>query len=194
MNEQAAKKMVETQRRDGDRIKKLAKRANKGDDEALGELRTLLGTAEWDVLVNRFGDMAEHAEAALLAKVCGDNRVFAECVRRKLETLRLDMSGPSPTPIERLLVERVVACWLHVYQADHQAALNLEKSVGMCEQLARIQDRAQKRYLSAIKTLVVVRRLALPIKLDVSVAGSVTTKTAERTPTPRRLLPIGSEN
>ena len=37
----------------------------------------------------------------------------------------------------------------------------------------RRQDSAHRRFLSACKTLAVVRRLALPVKIDVSVAASV---------------------
>lgn len=191
MKTQAGKR---SQSETADGIQAVAEKANSGDGEPLTELRRFLGTAEWDRLVNQFGDMAEMADSTLLSKCYGDHKLLSECVRSKLESLRLELSGPSPTPLERLLVERVVACWLHVYYTDYQVALNLEQSLALCEQLARLQDRTQMRYLAAIKTLAVVRRLALPITLDVSVAGSVTTKTAERMSTPRRLLPIGSEN
>ena len=195
MTAQAAKKTVETQNRDADRLRSLAKLANKGDEAALNELRALLGTAEWDVLVNRFGDMAELAETALLAKCYGSHKLLVECTRSKLEAMRLELSGSSPTLIERLLAERVVASWLHACHADYQAAENSENSVGMSVQLAHIQDRAQKRFLSAVKTLAVVRRLALPIKVDVNVAGTVTTKTAEKASTPRhRFSAVGIEN
>lgn len=191
MNEQAGQ---QTHNPAAVRIRALTKKANNGDEKALAELRGLLGAAEWDSLVKQFGDMAKNAEKELLAKFTGKNALLVECIRRRLESMRAELSGPSPTPIERLLVQRVVASWLQVYHADCMIAMNLEKSLGTCEQLARLQDRAHKRFLSTVKTLATIRRLALPIKVDVNVAGTVTTKAPDRTSTPRRLLPIGSDN
>jgi hypothetical protein len=64
----------------------------------------------------------------------------------------------------------VVACWLQVQNADillaqHEPNLTLaqvEYHQSRC-------DRAHKRYLSAIKTLATVRKLALPV-LQVNIA------------------------
>jgi hypothetical protein len=47
--------------------------------------------------------------------------------------------------------------------------------------LQRRQDRANRRVNAAVKSLATVRRLALPIRVDVTVAGSVETKPAEPT-------------
>ena len=41
-----------------------------------------------------------------------------EALPSKLELLRDELTGKNPTPIERLLVERVLACWLQVQVAD----------------------------------------------------------------------------
>jgi hypothetical protein len=89
---------------------------------------------------------------------------------RKLELVRDELSGPAPTPVERLLVERVVTCWLQVHLADlllaqNAATLNFVQG----EYYQRARDRAHKRFLSSIKTLALVRKMALPV-LQVNIA------------------------
>ncbi len=61
-------------------------------------------------------------------------------------------------------MERIVACWLQVAYADHHAA-RFEQQGGRFvqgEYWQRQQDRAHRRYLSAIRTLAQVRRLLQP--------------------------------
>jgi hypothetical protein len=160
-----------------DDIRKLVKRAQGGDASTLPVLRKMLrdpATVDWFG-----GDLARQAELSLIDAVGGDNLAFKEALTRKLELLRADLAGPDPTPVERLLVERVVACWLQLHHADIVLAqqggkLTLEQG----EYHQRCRDRAHKRYLSAIKTLALVRKLALPVlqvnigRRQVNVAGA----------------------
>src|SRR5262245_53031389 len=90
---------------------------------------------------------------------------------RKLELLRAELAGPSPSPVERLLVERAVACWLQVQDADvrYAQAQPGGPSTAHNEFLQRRMDRAHRRYLSALRTLALVRKLAVPV-LQVNVA------------------------
>jgi hypothetical protein len=92
-----------------------------------------------------------------------------EALPRKLQRLREELAGPNPTPIERLLVERVVACWLQVQDADIRYAQAEDLSRASYDYYQRRMDRCHKRYLSAIKTLATVRKLALPV-LQVNIA------------------------
>ncbi len=113
----------------------------------------------WDEV----GDLALQAERALVKGISGENALLKDALYRKLEVLRAELSGPSPSVLDRLLVERVVACWLQVYGADALYAQNLGKlTLKRSEFFQRRQDRAHRRYLSAIRTLAHVRRLLLP--------------------------------
>src|SRR5205085_2151017 len=101
---------------------------------------------------------------------------------RKLELLRAELAGPNPTPLERLLVERVVACWLQVQDADVRYAQAMKQAtMAWSEFHQRRMDRAHRRYLSALKTLAQVRKLALPVlqvniaRKQVNVAGACST-------------------
>ncbi len=95
---------------------------------------------------------------------------FQEAVRRKLELLRADLLGPDPTPVERLLVERVAACWLQVQDAELRYAQGQGSlSIRQADYHQRRMDAANRRYLAALKALAVVRKLAVPV-LQVNVA------------------------
>lgn len=57
------------------------------------------------------------SRGALIDLQAGKSVMAREAIRRKVLGLRTTL-GPSAPPLERLLVERVVACWLRSYQAD----------------------------------------------------------------------------
>jgi hypothetical protein len=64
------------------------------------------------------GELARLSQSTLIAKFSGKNLAFREALSRKLELLRAELAGPGPTPLERLLVERVVSCWLHLHHLE----------------------------------------------------------------------------
>ncbi len=135
--------------------------AGNGDSSASSELRELFDAkpTRWETV----GNMALQAECSLVQVASGDNEVLEEAIYKKLNNMKKDLAGSAPTPLERLLVERVVACWLQVYYADAiymQNMKNLSIEVGAYYQ--QRQDRAHRRYMSAIRTLAQVRRLLIP--------------------------------
>ncbi len=94
------------------------------------------------------------------------NRLIQEALHCKLKSLRREIGGPDPSPLEDLLAQRIAACWLQVHYLETIYAQNLENnglSGRWSESMQRSIDRAQRRYLSAIKTLVQVRRLLGPV-------------------------------
>jgi hypothetical protein len=150
-------------------VQRLLEKAQNGDASTLPALRKILENA--NAVDQIGGNFAEQAERLLLKAAAGENLLFEELVKRKMELLRAELGGPNSTPLERLLAERIVACWLQVQDADARYAqsqsTNLSWEGGTYYQ--RRMDRAHKRYLSAIKTLAVVRKLAVPV-LQVNIA------------------------
>jgi hypothetical protein len=57
---------------------------------------------------------------AFVKPLCGDDLGVREAIYAKLDSLPAELLGANPTPVERLLAERVVACWLQVQDADVQ--------------------------------------------------------------------------
>ena len=88
----------------------LAERARTGDETAVPLIREFL---QRPGAVGAFGgDLAEQVFVSMTKSIAGKNLAFREDVRCKLERFRAELSGDNPTPVERVLVERVVACWL----------------------------------------------------------------------------------
>jgi hypothetical protein len=145
----------------------LTDRAQKGDKSCLPALRELLqNPAAVDLLG---GDLARQAQLSLIGKFGGSNLLLRESLPRKLDLMRAELSGPSPGALERLLADRVVACWLHLHHLEILYAQKDSMSLELAAHYQRCIDRAHKRYLSAIKTLAVVRKLAVPV-LQVNIA------------------------
>jgi hypothetical protein len=156
---------------------KLLERAQRGDETTLPAIREMLKLPH---MVEACGNMAAHAENSLIRKLAGKDVAIREGVHQKMESLRAELSGPSPAPLERLLAERIVACWLHLYLLELNYAGKENMSLELGAYYQRSISAAHKRYLSAMKTLAVVRKLALPAlqvniaRKQVNVAAAIT--------------------
>jgi hypothetical protein len=148
-------------------IRQVIKRAEGGDAKALPALRKLLEMP--DIVDMCGGDLAQQAERSLINTAAGNNLSFKEAMIRKTEILRKDLAGPSPTPLERLLVERIVTCWLHLHDVQVRFVQAKGLSIPQADYHHRAIDHCHRRYLTAIKTLATVRKLALPV-LQVNIA------------------------
>ena len=116
-----------------DEIKSVVGRAKKGDATVLPRLRELL--AEYPTLWQRYGDLAAQAESAWVNLAAGTDLHLRESLLRQAEALREELAGPAPSPVERLLVERVVACWMQMAYFDAleaQALHDDEKPRRLC--------------------------------------------------------------
>jgi hypothetical protein len=159
---------------DPNQLRELWERAHKGDESTLPALREMLKKPQ---CLEVCGNLVKHAENALIRKFATKDLAVREGVRKKLEVMRDELAGLTPDPLERLLAERIVTCWLHLYYLE----IIFAGKDGMSQDVAMLYqkciDRAHRRYLSAIKTLATVRKLALPVlqvniaKKQVNVAG-----------------------
>lgn len=114
--------------------------------------------------MTRLQNCAAQVERILLRALYREDQVFLrESEERNLAAMRQDLAGDHATPLERLLVSRIVICWLHLQLCEKKMS---EQYDGMPLGVAAYQhkrlDQARKRFLSAIKALAEVRRLQLP--------------------------------
>jgi hypothetical protein len=110
----------------------------------------------------------------LIALASGPNQGLAEALSRKAAALKVELAGSSPAPVERLLAERVVVTWLHVYWIETAVAQAAAKTSTTIRQSAFTQerlDRAHRRYLTALRELASAQRL-LPKGKKAAVASS----------------------
>lgn len=157
-------------------LEDLVKRAQAGDISTLPVLQKI---SQNDAGVDYLGgNLARRAQEAFIVAMAGTNLALQIAVTKKMETLRSELAGPSPTPIERLLAERAIACWLQMQDADLRFAQAKDQSIRQAEFMQNRMDRAHRRYLSALKTLALVRKMAVPViqmnfaKKQVNVVGA----------------------
>lgn len=108
------------------------------------------------------GDLGAQAEHDLMRVATPDLTEFAR-LSLYLKQMRTELDGPTPSPIERLLVDRVVTCWLHVSYLETRWVQSWRGDAKAREHVDRLLGQANRRYVAAIKTLAVVRRLAIPV-------------------------------
>jgi hypothetical protein len=149
-------------------FKALLRRAHAGDETTLPVVRKML---ENPAHIASFGaNLAESVVSSFAEAMGGNNVSFREALRRKLEMMREELLGENPTPVERLLVERIAACWLQVQDAELRYAQHQKDlSVRQGDYYQRRMDSANRRLLAAVKALALVRKLAIPA-LQVNIA------------------------
>ena len=135
--------------------------ADGGDLEALNELIDLHHDTD-DVAIED-GDLGARAERDVIRLATTTMREEAE-VARYVAQMRTDLDGPTPSPTERLLVDCIVTCWVHLsYVQGEWARAQKEGSVATQKDLEHLLNGAQRRYLDAHKTLAQLRRLIVPV-------------------------------
>jgi hypothetical protein len=141
----------------------LLRRAREGDRSCLPELRALLGDpGRGEELLEACGSPARWLEGELVRQAAGDDLAVREAAGRKLAGVREELAGPGATAIERLLAERAAVCWflVHRYEGHYAGAEGL--SIRQAEFHQGRIDRAHRRFLSALRALAAVRKLAVP--------------------------------
>jgi hypothetical protein len=150
------------------RLHRLVQRAEEGDESALPELRAALDMNGW--AWQDYGNLGRQSEAAWLQLIAGKNLMLHESTRRKAAQLRAELAGPGPSQLERLLIERIVSCWLQVHYADASYAQLKGTTPAQHAAALRRQDSAQQRYLQSVRALATVRRLLRPAPAPVEIA------------------------
>jgi hypothetical protein len=141
-------------------VQALLQQAEQGDRSVLPALRAYMDLAPG--LWAQRGDLVQVMQQTLIGLVASKNLVVQENIARKCAALTQELAGPTPTPLERLLVERVVLCWLHLHYAEGLCLQQKEVTFQREEFHQRRISKMHARYLSAIRTLAQVRRLGVP--------------------------------
>lgn len=149
----------------------LAERARKGDREAANALlRVLEGDPDRLIRLGH-GNLDVLAEECLSMRELGDNLIARDAIEARLKRLRAELAGPAPTPLERLLVDRVAMTWFQLQMLELVTPTS-GKSDGWALRIDRRRDQAHRRFLSSLKALAQVRRLELPaLQVNVAMAG-----------------------
>jgi hypothetical protein len=95
-----------------------------------------------------------------------------------------DLVGPNPTPLEKLLVERIVVSQQHLFLCESIYASEAQTGTTEATDIhhQKCITMAQKRYTDAIKSLAQIRKLQLPMTLQVNIGEKQINVTSEGTP------------
>jgi hypothetical protein len=143
-----------------DELKVILQKAEQGDTTVLPALRAFMERIPG--LWAARGDLAKATQKALIKQMAGQNLLVQETFARKCAALTQELAGPTPSPVEQLLVERIVLCWLQLHSAEYVWTQLQEATIQEAEFYQGWISKAQARYLAAIRTLAQVRRLGVP--------------------------------
>jgi hypothetical protein len=131
-------------------------------------------------LWQEYGDLAAQAQEAWVQLLAGADYMLAESVRLKLGALREELGAEGASPLEKLLIERVVACCLQVHYADafYAQAKGPGSTTSVRQELMKRQESSHTRYLAAIKQLALVRNLLKPALSPLQLAQATVSEDA----------------
>ena len=144
----------------------LIDRAQDGDEEALPLLRKVL---DEEPRVARIIDLARNVEHSFIEKLSGNDVFTQEAIPRNLNTMREEIAGENPSPLERLLSERIAVCWLELQYFQAVYTQNMGKlTITQSDYHQRRIDKAHRRYLSSIKALAQIRKLGSAVQINIA--------------------------
>ena len=144
----------------------LIDRAQEGDKEALPVLRKVL---DEEPRIARFVNLARDVERSIVKKISGGDVFTQEALPRNLKAMRKDVAGENPSPLERLLAERITVCWLELQYFEAIYAQNIGKcTMAQGDHHQRRIDKAHRRYLSSIKALAQIRKMGPAVQINIA--------------------------
>lgn len=144
----------------------LIERAQDGAKDALPDLRKVLDEAP---RIARYIDLARNVERSMVERMSGDDLFTREAIPHNLKAMRKEIAGENPSPLERLLAERITVCWLELQYFEAIYLQNLgDMTMTQSEYHQRRIDKAHRRYLSSIKALAQIRKMAPSMQINIA--------------------------
>jgi hypothetical protein len=137
----------------------LVQAADRGDMDALSRLKALY--AKFPDLAATLSSWQYAAEREIVDSASpGIAETFAEQANR----WRRNLAGDDPSPLETLLVNRIILDHLHALKTENllQQKMKGSLSLSQADFYQKQAERAQRRLLRSVKALAEVRRLMRP--------------------------------
>lgn len=140
-------------------VYEILNKTNKEDPakEDVQALRKAL--KEYPDLWRQAGDLVKINQEHLIGKIASAS-VMKESLRHGTKELRRELGYEQSPPLERLLIEQVVLCWLHYHRTQHSYINRTSQSIPITQAdfWERKMSAAQRRYLRAVESLARIRR------------------------------------
>jgi hypothetical protein len=144
-----------------EKLRDLLRLAKKDQEDAMPKIRQIL--SEHPDLAWRFVHLGRMGEDILIGRMTSEGDLATrELFRCQLNAMREEIAGENPSPLERLLAERIVATWLQIQLFEGLYASGMSKSSMTIAQDSYHQkrlDQTYRRHLSAIRALAQIRKL-----------------------------------
>ena len=163
------KEEIETRRETVGRLRELVKKAEKGNKKAVPEIRKIL--EESPELAWRYMTLAKLPERLFIDKMSKDKDLAAkELMEHQLAAMRKEIAGENPSPLERLLAERVVATWLQIqlFESIYASSVYQNMTIAQGNYYQKRLEQTYKRHLSAIRTLAQIRKLGPAVQINIA--------------------------
>ncbi len=148
-------------------LREVVERVQAGDESAIHALRKLMD--DFPEAASAVFDAAWSVERSIVREMAGGNLIVEEAVPRTLKAMRKELAGEDPSPLENLLVERIVVCWLQLQYFDVLYTRSMKNSsAAQSEHHQKLIDRAHRRYLSAVKTLAQIRKMGPNVQINIA--------------------------
>ena len=122
----------------------------------------------WEIL-STLSSLAVRSWIDLLASERPGAEIVRRTIEKEIERKRNEAAGENPSPLERLLAERVALCWVAASYADAEYARKLKAGMSFREgeYFARRCEQTNRQLLKAIESLARVRRLLTPMQINI---------------------------
>jgi hypothetical protein len=143
-----------------EKLRDLLRLAEKGQEDAMPKIRQIL--SEHPDLAWQFVHLGHMGEDILIGRMTREGDLATkELFRCQLNAMREEIAGENPSPLERLLAERIVATWLQIQLFEGLYASGMSKSMTIAQggYHQKRLDQTYRRHLSAIRALAQIRKL-----------------------------------
>jgi len=133
--------------------------------EALEELRSHLAQHPLDAA--QMGDLVRILQYNLTTTTFANNKGIGVTVGAHCRNLRSDLGHAEASPLERMLIENIVVCWLRLYTVELTYDTAGGHSLAQGAHWERRLTLSHHRYLKAIETLARFRKLGVNVQINV---------------------------
>ena len=153
-----------------DWVRAMTQLAAKGDERASQVLIEACHTMPqlWEIL-STLSSLAVRSWVDLLAPAGPGREIVRRTTEQEIERKRSEVAGEDPSPLERLLAERVALCWVAATYADAEYTRRLKAGMSFREgeYLARRCEQTNRQLLKAIESLARMGRLLTPMQINI---------------------------
>jgi hypothetical protein len=136
----------------------VLKAAMEGDKSVLPQVKAILDAVpEW---ADELGNLVSQTENKLLDIGTGNDLFKREATKRDLDSRRQRLA--EPTYVEELLTEQIILDLLMLQRARERAAERNDQHSD------KLLSGAHKRFLSSVKCLEQIRKLAPPVRINIA--------------------------